>query len=142
PLAGIAQGWPARPIRWVVAYPAGGGSDFLARQLAPQLGKQLGQTIVIDNRPGAAGIIGTDNAAKSAPDGYTIVTGDNGAMVFHRCTRSCPMSRKTSFRSTSWLPTSPSRRRIGRMLSLSFLLRLSGKHPVLPALRIHRGEQF
>ena len=45
--------------------------------------KQLGQTIVIDKRPGAAGMIGTDNAAKSPPDGYTIVTGDNGAMVFH-----------------------------------------------------------
>jgi len=83
PLAARAQSWPARPIRWVVAYPAGGGSDFLARQLAPQLGKQLGQTLVIDNRPGAAGIIGTDHAAKSAPDGYTIVTGDNGAMVFN-----------------------------------------------------------
>ena len=83
PLHALAQSWPAKPIRWVVAYPAGGGSDFLARQLAPQLSKQLGQTIVIDNRPGAAGIIGTDNAAKSPPDGYTIVTGDNGAMVFH-----------------------------------------------------------
>jgi len=83
PLAAQAQSWPSKPIRWVVAYPAGGGSDFLARQLAPQLGKQLGQSIVIDNRPGAAGIIGTDNAAKSPPDGYTIVTGDNGAMVFH-----------------------------------------------------------
>ncbi len=75
--------WPSKPIRWVVAYPAGGGSDFLARQLAPQLGRQLGQTIVIENRPGAAGIIGTDNAAKAAPDGYTLLTGDNGAMVFH-----------------------------------------------------------
>ena len=83
PLAAQAQAWPSKPIRWVVAYPAGGGSDFLARQLAPQLGKQLGQTIVIDNRPGAAGMIGTDNAVKSPPDGYTIVTGDNGAMVFH-----------------------------------------------------------
>lgn len=83
PGAALAQAWPTKPIRWVVAYPAGGGSDFLARQLAPQLGKQLGQTIVIDNRPGAAGMIGTDNAAKSPPDGYTIVTGDNGAIVFH-----------------------------------------------------------
>ena len=83
PLLAHAQAWPNKPVRWVVAYPAGGGSDFLARQLAPQLGKQLGQTIVIDNRPGAAGMIGTDNAAKSPPDGYTIVTGDNGAMVFH-----------------------------------------------------------
>ncbi|MBX3621783.1 MAG: tripartite tricarboxylate transporter substrate binding protein [Rhizobacter sp.] len=78
-----ADTWPSRPVRWVVAYPAGGGSDFLARQLAPQLGKQLGQTIIIDNRPGAAGIIGTDNAAKSPADGYTILTGDNGAMVFN-----------------------------------------------------------
>lgn len=79
----FAQAWPTKQVRWVVAYPAGGGSDFLARQLSPQLAKQLGQSIVIDNRPGAAGIIGTDNAAKSPPDGYTIVTGDNGAMVFH-----------------------------------------------------------
>jgi len=83
PLQTFAQAWPSKPVRWVVAYPAGGGSDFLARQLSPQLAKQLGQSIVIDNRPGAAGIIGTDNAAKSPPDGYTIVTGDNGAMVFH-----------------------------------------------------------
>lgn len=79
-----ADAWPgARPIRWVIAYPAGGGSDFLARTLAPELGRQLGQAIVIDNRPGAAGIIGTDLAAKSAGDGYTLLTGDNGAMVFH-----------------------------------------------------------
>ena len=76
--------WPtAKPIRWIVAYPAGGGSDFLARTLAPQLAKQLEQSILIDNRAGAAGIIGTDLAAKATPDGYTMVTGDNGAMVFH-----------------------------------------------------------
>ena len=85
PLGAKAQsaGWPNKPVRWVVAYPPGGGSDFLARQLAAQIGKQLGQSVVIDNRPGAAGIIGTDNAAKSAADGYTLLTGDNGAMVFH-----------------------------------------------------------
>lgn len=83
PAMAQAQAWPNKPVRWVVAYPAGGGSDFLARQLAPQLGKQLGQTLVIENRPGAGGTIGTDNAAKSPPDGYTILTGDNGAMVFN-----------------------------------------------------------
>lgn len=83
PATARADAWPSRPIRWVVAYPAGGGSDFLARQLAPVLGRQLGQTLVVDNRPGAAGTIGTDNAAKSAPDGYTLLTGDNGAMVFN-----------------------------------------------------------
>jgi tripartite-type tricarboxylate transporter receptor subunit TctC len=78
-----AEVWPSKPIKWVVAYPAGGGSDFLARQLAPQMGKQLGQTFIIDNRPGAAGSIGTDAVAKSAPDGYTVLSGDNGAMVFN-----------------------------------------------------------
>ena len=83
PAARAADAWPNRPIKWIVAYPAGGGSDFLARQLAPQLGKQLGTTLIIDNKPGAAGIIGTDAAAKSPADGYTILTGDNGAMVFH-----------------------------------------------------------
>ncbi len=83
PLAAQADTWPSKPIRWVVAYPAGGGSDFLARQLAPALGAQLGQTLVIENRPGAGGMIGTDVAAKAAADGYTLLTGDNGAMVFN-----------------------------------------------------------
>lgn len=83
PDAAAQGGYPGKPIHWIVAYPAGGGSDFLARNLAPQLGRQLGQTIVIENKPGAAGIIGTDATAKSAPDGYTILTGDNGAMVFN-----------------------------------------------------------
>ncbi len=94
-----AEAWPARPIRWVVAYPAGGGADFLARQLAPQLGRRLGQTIVIDNRPGAAGIIGTDNAAKSPPDGYTLLTGDNGAMVFNSA-----LYRKLPYAPTDFAP--------------------------------------
>jgi tripartite-type tricarboxylate transporter receptor subunit TctC len=78
-----AEAWPSKPLRWVVAYPAGGGSDFLARTVAPQLGKQLGQSIVIDNRPGAAGIIGSENAAKSPADGYTLMSGDNGVLIFN-----------------------------------------------------------
>jgi len=83
PAARAADPYPNHPLRWIVAYPAAGGSDFLARQLAPQMGKQLGQTVVVDNRPGAAGIIGTEAASKAAGDGYTLLTGDNGAMVFH-----------------------------------------------------------
>ena len=81
--ARAAEAYPNHALRWIVAYPAAGGSDFLARQLAPQMGKQLGQTIVVDNRPGAAGIIGTETASKQPGDGYTLLTGDNGAMVFH-----------------------------------------------------------
>jgi len=81
--ARAADAYPDRALRWIVAYPAAGGSDFLARQLAPQMGKQMGQTIVVDNRPGAAGIIGTEAASRQPGDGYTLLTGDNGAMVFH-----------------------------------------------------------
>lgn len=75
--------WPSKPIRWVVPYPAGGGNDFLARHVAPKLGERLGTKVVVDNRPGAAGIIGTEIAARSPADGYTLVFGDNGAMVFN-----------------------------------------------------------
>lgn len=81
--ARAADAYPNHPLRWIVAYPAAGGSDFLARQLAPQMARQMGQTIVVDNRPGAAGIIGTEAASKAPGDGYTLLTGDNGAMVFH-----------------------------------------------------------
>jgi len=81
--ARAAGAYPDRPLRWIVAYPAAGGSDFLARQIAPQMARQMGQTIVVDNRPGAAGIIGTEVASKQPGDGYTLLTGDNGAMVFH-----------------------------------------------------------
>ncbi|MBC7665889.1 MAG: tripartite tricarboxylate transporter substrate binding protein [Caulobacter sp.] len=83
PSARAADAYPNHALRWIVAYPAAGGSDFLARQLAPQMARQMGQTIVVDNRPGAAGIIGTEAASKQPGDGYTLLTGDNGAMVFH-----------------------------------------------------------
>lgn len=83
PPALAQKSYPSKPLRWIIPYPAGGGQDFLARHLSVQMGKQLGQSIVIDNRPGAAGIIGTDAAAKSPGDGYTLVTGDNGAMVLN-----------------------------------------------------------
>ncbi len=83
PAARAADGWPDHPLRWIVAYPAGGGSDFLARQLAPQLARQLGQPVAVDNHPGAAGIVGTEFASRQPGDGYTLLTGDNGQMVFH-----------------------------------------------------------
>ncbi|MGO4325527.1 tripartite tricarboxylate transporter substrate binding protein [Cupriavidus sp. 2TAF22] len=70
----LAQAWPAaKPIRLVVTYAPGGGADTMARMISPRLGQELGQTIVVDNRPGAGGQIGTDIVAKSAPDGYTVL---------------------------------------------------------------------
>lgn len=72
PAAAAAQSYPTKPIRLVVPYTAGGSSDFVARQLAQKMSEGLGQVVVVENKPGAAGITGTDSVAKSAPDGYTL----------------------------------------------------------------------
>lgn len=68
-----AQPYPAKPVRLVVPFPAGGATDILARTISMKAAEKLGQQIVIDNRPGAGGTIGSDHVAKSAPDGYTLL---------------------------------------------------------------------
>ena len=76
-----AQTFPSKPIRIIVAFPAGGGTDIVARMIAPKLGEALGQQVVIDNRAGAQGVIGTELAAKSAPDGHTLFMGTLGNLA-------------------------------------------------------------
>jgi tripartite-type tricarboxylate transporter receptor subunit TctC len=78
-----AQTYPAKPIRWIVPYAPGGGSDVIARTISGPLGASLGQPIVIDNRPGAATIIGADATARSPADGYTIATADSATLLFN-----------------------------------------------------------
>jgi tripartite-type tricarboxylate transporter receptor subunit TctC len=73
----LAQTYPSKPIRWIIPYPAGGGSDFFGRTVTPKLSEELGQAIIIDNRPGAATMIGAQEAARSSPDGYTVLQGDS-----------------------------------------------------------------
>ncbi len=81
--AASAQAFPSKPIRWLVPYPPGGGSDFLARTIGQQLSTQIGQSVVIENKPGAATAIGASEVARAAADGYTVLSADNGTMVFN-----------------------------------------------------------
>ena len=76
-----AQGWPDRPIRAVVPFPPGGGTDIIARMVLLKLGERIGGTFVIDNRSGAGGTIGTDLVAKSAPDGYTVLVASSSHTI-------------------------------------------------------------
>ena len=75
--------WPDQPLRWVVPYPAGGGTDVLARTLAEAMRQTLGQQIVVDNRPGAATNIGAQLVATAKPDGYTFMSADNAVLAFN-----------------------------------------------------------
>ena len=73
PLPGMAQPWPDRPIRLIVPFPPGGGTDILARVIGQKLAETLGQIVAVENRGGAGGTLGADAAAKSAPSGYTFL---------------------------------------------------------------------
>lgn len=79
PLAAFA--WPDKQIEWIVPYPAGGGSDVVARILAEPMGKTLGQNIIVNNKPGAATNIGADYVAKAKADGYTVLTADTATLA-------------------------------------------------------------
>jgi tripartite-type tricarboxylate transporter receptor subunit TctC len=78
-----AQTYPARPLRMIVPFPPGGSTDLVARVVAQKMSDAWGQQVVVDNRPGANGMIGTDLVAKAAPDGYTIVLGTIGPMAIN-----------------------------------------------------------
>jgi tripartite-type tricarboxylate transporter receptor subunit TctC len=75
PLAALAQAWPAKPIRLVVPYPPGGSTDLLGRAVAGKVAEALGQQVLVDNRGGANGTLGSDMVARAAPDGYTFLLG-------------------------------------------------------------------
>lgn len=80
-----AQGsaYPRKPIRWVVPYATGGTTDLIARRISTQMGRSLGQEMVVDNKPGAASILGATFIARSAADGYTVGTVDSGTLAFN-----------------------------------------------------------
>jgi len=81
--AGASAAYPEKPIRFIVPFPPGGGTDALARILVPKLSESLGQQVIVDNRGGAQGGVGTALGARAAPDGYTLVFGHSGALTIN-----------------------------------------------------------
>src|SRR5262245_16820471 len=90
--------WPNRPVKMIVPFGAGGGTDNLARYWAERLTQAFGQPFVIENRGGGSGIIGTEAMAKSAPDGYTLLLSSNSPIV------NLPLLRKVPYEASSLLP--------------------------------------
>jgi len=108
PIAANAA-WPdtSKPIRVVVGFPPGGGADALARAIAPALSDQLKANVIIDNRPGAGGLIATDLVAKSAPDGYTLYVATPGSFTIWPNLRKLPYDAQKDFAPISVLVTMP-----------------------------------
>ena len=105
--AAAQGGYPAKPIRWIVPWPPGGGADVLSRMLSPRLSEALNQQIVIDNRGGAAGNIGAEIAAKSPPDGYTIVFAYSGTHSINPHIYSRMPFKESDFAPIIWLAAVP-----------------------------------
>ena len=112
-----AQGYPAKTIRWIVPWPPGGGADVLSRMLSPRISEALGQQILIDNRGGAAGNIGAELAAKSPPDGYTIVFAYSGTHAINPS-----IYRKMPFKENDFAP----------IIQLASVPQVLVVHPSLP----------
>lgn len=100
--------YPARSIRLVVPFPAGGGADFWARAVAAQLAARLGQSVVVDNRPGHGGNVGTELVAHATPDGYTLLLGSVGPLAVHPSTYATPtIDLRTALCPIAMLESSP-----------------------------------
>ena len=102
-----AADYPTRPVRMVVAYAPGGTTDFTARVVAPKLAELLGQTVVVDNRPGAGSILGTDLVAKGTPDGYTIMMADTTYGIIPAIYAKLPFDVQKDFTAISQIMTVP-----------------------------------
>ena len=112
PFAGWSQMsatvYPAKPIRLIVPFPAGGATDILARSLSQKLGEKIGQTVVVENRPGAGGTIGADAAAKAAPDGYTLLLATSSThSIGPAVNPKIPYNAETDFTPIAYVASSP-----------------------------------
>ena len=106
--AAQAQGYPAKPLRLIVPFPAGGVTDIMGRALAARLTLGLGQQVVVDNKPGASGAIGAELAAKAAPDGYTLMLGNISTLAINPATfKTLPYDPITSFAPITQIANQP-----------------------------------
>jgi len=103
----LAQAYPTKPVKLIVTYPPGGSSDLMARVFGQKLGEIWGQTVIIESKPGAAGSIGMDYAAKQAPDGYSFVVGNIGPAAVNPLLSKVPYNVERDFVSISLIATGP-----------------------------------
>ena len=103
-----AQQWPQRPVKMVVTAPPGGTADYLARLVADRMGRELNQSVSIDNRAGASGMLGADLVAKSAPDGYTLLLTEGASLAINTTLRKdLPFNPRVDLQPVSLLATTP-----------------------------------
>jgi tripartite-type tricarboxylate transporter receptor subunit TctC len=95
--AGLAQAWPSKPIRLIVSYPPGGVTDVVARLVAQPLSESLGQTVLVENKPGAAGLIGSETVASAAPDGHTLLMFVDGNTILPSIMKTMPFDSRKAF---------------------------------------------
>jgi tripartite-type tricarboxylate transporter receptor subunit TctC len=105
--AATAQTYPSKPVRFIVTFAAGGGTDLVARAVAPKMSEYLGQPILVENRPGANGAVGAEAVAKSPPDGYTVCVCAAGTMAIGPHLTKQPFDTLRDFAPASPLATSP-----------------------------------
>jgi len=104
----MAQSYPSKPIRMIVPFPAGGATDILARALSQKLGEKIGQSVIVDNRPGAGGTIGADTASKSPADGYTLLLATSSThSIGPAINPKIPYNADTDFTPIAYVASSP-----------------------------------
>src|SRR5687767_1141936 len=103
----LAQSWPTKPVKLIVTYPPGGSSDLMSRVYGAKLGELWGQQVIIESKPGAAGSIGMDFAAKQPGDGYTFVVGNLGPVAVNPLLSKVPYNIEKDFIPVSMISTGP-----------------------------------
>ncbi len=131
--SGLSSNWPSKPIRLIVGFAPGGGTDIVARALAPKLGEILGQSVIIENKTGAAGTIAADFVAKSAPDGYTLLVGhSNSNAISPFVLQKVPYNPATDFTTITYLGYVPNVLVVNTALpvnSVAELIAMAKAHP-------------